>query len=129
MIEYDDRDQIPYVPVAVKPQWAEIHRRPGALASFDGWRGRSTAGPTSLPPGVLSFLSEAREVSGSETARFHHAARRCSRRVAACQRSAAAEGADDRRAGHWQYRSGRVLASVSARAARFRVRRRAKHSI
>ena len=61
MIEYDDRDQIPYVPVAVKPQWAEIHRRPGALASFDGWRGRSTAGPTSLPPGVLSFLSEARE--------------------------------------------------------------------
>jgi len=30
MIEYDDRDQIPYVPVAVKPQWAEIHRRPGA---------------------------------------------------------------------------------------------------
>src|SRR5262245_25216798 len=30
MIEYDDRDQILYVPVAVKPQWAEIHRRPGA---------------------------------------------------------------------------------------------------
>src|SRR5262245_48505184 len=24
------------------------------LASFDGWRGRSTAGPTSLPPDVLS---------------------------------------------------------------------------
>src|SRR5262245_54783047 len=31
------------------------------LASFDGWRGRSTAGPTSLPPGVLSFRSETRE--------------------------------------------------------------------
>src|SRR5262245_63597711 len=31
MIEYDDRDQIPYVPVAVKPQWAEIHRRPGCV--------------------------------------------------------------------------------------------------
>src|SRR5262249_30248511 len=46
------------------------------LVSFDGWRGRSTAGPTSLPPGVLSFLSEAREVSGSATARLHHAARR-----------------------------------------------------
>src|SRR5262249_49261564 len=46
------------------------------LASFDGWRGRSTAGPTSLPPGVLSLVSEAREVSGSETARLHHAARR-----------------------------------------------------
>src|SRR5262249_5196246 len=39
------------------------------LASSVGWRGRSTAGPTSLPPGVLSFLSEAREVSGSEAAR------------------------------------------------------------
>jgi hypothetical protein len=46
------------------------------LASFDGWRSRSTAGPTSLLPGVLSFLSEAREVSGSETPHVHHAARR-----------------------------------------------------
>src|SRR5262245_62843612 len=53
------------------------------LASFDGWRGRSTAGPTSLPPGVLSFLSEAREVSGSETARVHHASRRRGSRLAA----------------------------------------------
>src|SRR5262249_30769428 len=46
------------------------------LASFDGRRGQSTAGPTSLPPGVLSFLSEAREVSGSETSPLHHAAGR-----------------------------------------------------
>src|SRR6516162_9522548 len=49
--------------------------------------------------GVLSFRSGAREASGSETPRVHNVARRCSRRVAACQSSAAAEGADDRRAG------------------------------
>src|SRR5262245_35796435 len=66
------------------------------LASFDGWRGRSTAGPTSLPPGVLSFLSEAREVSGSETARLHHAARRRSGCVAARGARATAADADGR---------------------------------
>ena len=31
MIEYDHRDQIPAIPVAAKPQCAEIHRRPMAL--------------------------------------------------------------------------------------------------
>src|SRR5262249_14797117 len=95
MIEYDDRDQIPYVPVAVKPQWAEIHRRPGAPCQLRWLAGRSTAGPTSLPPGVLSFLSEAREVSGSETARLHHTARRRGR-VAARGVGAAAANAGDR---------------------------------
>jgi|SRR5215471_3087566 len=61
------------------------------LASFDGWRGRSTAGPTSLLPGVLSFLSEAREVSGSETPHVHHAARRRGRVAAGGARAAAGD--------------------------------------
>src|SRR6516165_5175294 len=64
------------------------------LASFDGWRGRSTAGPTSLPPGVLSFLSEAREVSGSETAPVHHAARRRGIMAARGARAAAGDAGD-----------------------------------
>src|SRR5262245_38856522 len=94
MIEYDDRDQIPYVPVAVKPQWSEIHRRPGAPCQLRWLAGPESAGPTSLPPGVLSFLSEAREVSGSEKARVHHAARRRGGRVAARGASAASDAGD-----------------------------------
>jgi hypothetical protein len=50
-----------------------------AIISF-----RQEDGCSSLPcRGVLSFLSEAREASGSETPRVHHAARRCGRSVRA----------------------------------------------
>jgi hypothetical protein len=51
---------------------------------------------SSLLPGVLSFRSEAREASGSETARVHHAARRYSGGVAARGAGAAADDAGDR---------------------------------
>ena len=52
-------------------------------------------GCSSLPyRGVLSFMSEAREASGSETPRFHHAARRRGG-VAARGADAAADHARD----------------------------------
>src|SRR5262245_55983622 len=55
MIEYDDRDQIPYVPVAVKPQWAEIHRRPGAPCQLRWLAGPEHGGPKS--PAGCAILS------------------------------------------------------------------------
>src|SRR5262245_21800560 len=59
-------------------------------------------GCSSLPcRGVLSFRSGAWEASGSETARFHHAARRGGCGVAARgARAAAGQGVADRHAGN-----------------------------
>src|SRR5262249_26071126 len=48
-------------------------------------------------PGVLSFRSKAREAPGSETARVHHARRRCGSHVAARGACATAVTAKDRR--------------------------------
>src|SRR5262245_22706591 len=56
MIEYDDRDQIPYVPVAVKPQWAEIHRRPGAPCQLR-WLAGPEHGRTNQSPAGCAILS------------------------------------------------------------------------
>jgi hypothetical protein len=56
----------------------------------------------------------------------------CARRgagVAVCGARAASERADHRRAGHWQYKPGRILAGVSAGTTRSRVYRGTEHSI
>src|SRR5262249_14906603 len=92
MIEYDDRDQILYVPVAVKPQWAEIHRRPGAPCQLR-WLAGPEHGRTNQSPAGCAILSVGNTGStGSETARVHHVARRRGCRLAA--RGARAAGGD-----------------------------------
>src|SRR5262245_49242934 len=63
------------------------------------------------------------------TARIHIHTGRCGGRVAARGARAAAEGADHRRAGYWQYKPGRILAGVSAGVTRSGVYRGAEHSI
>src|SRR5262245_56018711 len=77
MIEYDDRVQIPYVPVAVKPQWAEMHRRPGAACEFR-WLAGPEHGRTNQSPAGCAILSVGNTGStGGETARVHNVARWC----------------------------------------------------
>src|SRR5262245_3667112 len=64
-----------------------------------------------------------------QTTSVHNHARQHDRGVAAHGACAAAEGADNRRAGYWQYKPGRILAGVSAGTTRSGVYRGAEHSI
>jgi len=45
MIEYDDRDQIPVLLLRSSHSGRKFIEGRAPLASFDGWRVRSTAGP------------------------------------------------------------------------------------
>src|SRR6516225_6877127 len=79
-------------PVFGLPPWKKF-----SAARSRSSRSAQEDGCSSLPcPGVLSFRSEAREASGSETARVHHAHRWRGRVAARGARAAAGEATDHR---------------------------------
>ena len=88
-------------------------------ATSGGSKSRSAAA-SCLSRGVLSFLSKARETSGSETARVHHAARRRGG-VAASGARAAGRAATDRR---FVWRLAKRSACTVLVSQRFRMRLR-----